>query len=487
MLLRARIAICLCPALLATAARASDAGARAEYDLLAKQIKGSAKWNMPRVEREVLRREALILSTDRTPVDIVLRRTRALLDDIGRMAKAPDLSAEAAALDALEKRNGAELDDAARRALFAEARALRRGIAFRNPLLDFDRIVFLTHGKQARGERHMVDQYLAGASPVPMGLSMMARAKFAEILGSPDLQGVKTTGNFAGFGRVSPGESSQPTPKDIFITAAIPISDYKEFIEGNPNVGEPDSKGISTVSGPGIPEMVAMKRTGNYVLLTRDYDELLAVAKSISAKAPSLAATLDEDMTHQALNEPIWAHGNIELVHKTFGQVITTQLENMKKMISQAQATQAQAMGTAQPIDPSAIIDVYVRVLEALLNQTRSLTITLNPEPTVLTISETIAAIPGTEMANMFTAGQDPVKENKFLGHLQDGAVMNLAARINTPLWRTFNLKSIDLMVALAGESMTAEETAKWRKLAQDAIDTVAGPVAFSFSIDPNT
>ena len=326
-----------------------------------------------------------------------------------------------------------------------------------------------------------LDQYLAGASPVPMGLSMMARAKLAELLGSPDLQGVKTTGNFAVFAQVSPGESSQPTAKDIFITAAIPLSDYKEFIEGNPNVGEPDAKGISTVSGPGIPEMVA-KRTGNYVLLTRDYDKLLAVAKSISAKSPSLAAALDEDMTHQALNEPVWAHGNIELVHETFGQAITAQLEKMKKMISQAQA-----MGTAQPIDPSAIIDVYITVLEALLDQTRSLTITLNPEPTVLTIRETIAAVPGTEMANMFTAGQDPVKENKLLGHLQDGAAMNLASRINAPLWRSLNAKSIDLMAALAGESITAEETAKWRKLAEDAMDSLAGPAAFYFSVDPQT
>jgi len=330
-----------------------------------------------------------------------------------------------------------------------------------------------------------IDQYLAGASPVPMGISMMARSKLAELLGSPDLQGVMTTGNFAVFARVSPGESSQPTGKDISITAAIPIADYKEFIKGNPNVGEPDAKGISTVTGAGIPEMAA-KRTGNYVLLARDRDKLLAVAKLISARSPSLAAALDKDMTNQALNEPLWAHGNIELVHETFGQAINAQLEKMKKMISQTQAMQAKAKGPAQPIDTSAIIDAYITVLKALFNQTRSLTITLNPEPTVLTISETIAAVPGTEMANMFTAGQYPAKENKLIAYLPDGAAVNFAGRVDTPLWKIFNAKSINLMAALAGKSMTAEKTAKWRKLAQNAIDTVAGPVAFSFSFDPN-
>ncbi len=163
---RAPAAIRVAAAILvsASAAHAADDGARAEWDLLAKQITDSAKWNMPRLEREVLRREALILPSDRTPVDIVLRRTRALLEDIGRMAKAPDLSEEGRVLAALERRNAdahdGKPDDATLRAIFAEARALRRKVAFRNPLLDFDKIVFLTHGKMVRGERHMIDQYL---------------------------------------------------------------------------------------------------------------------------------------------------------------------------------------------------------------------------------------------------------------------------------------------------------------------------------------
>jgi len=324
-----------------------------------------------------------------------------------------------------------------------------------------------------------LDKYLAGASPVPMGVSMMARSKLAEILGSPDLKGVKTTGNFAVFGWLASDGSSQPTIKDLSVAAVIPVSDHKEFIEGNPNVGEPDGKGISKISGPGMPDMAA-KKTGDYVLITRDYDKLAAMGKTISAKSAGLAGTLDEGLMRQALDEPIWAHGNIELVSKTFGEAITAQLKKIKTMISQARAA-----GAPQPIDPGVIIDVYARILEALLKQTRSVTIAVNPEPEVLRLIETVSAVPGTEMARMFTADETAVKENRLIGYLQDGAAANFAGRVNTPLFKELSTKSVDLTLALAGESMTGEEAAKWKKLVEGAIDSLGGPTAFSFSVDP--
>lgn len=122
-----------------------------EYAELAAQIAVRGTWNLPRLEREAWRRDALILATDRTPVDVVRRRTRALLEHLRALPGAPDLGREAAELAAVPD------DDS--RATFDRLTALRRRIAFRNPLLDFDRIVFLKHNKQVRGDRHMVDQY----------------------------------------------------------------------------------------------------------------------------------------------------------------------------------------------------------------------------------------------------------------------------------------------------------------------------------------
>jgi ABC-type molybdate transport system substrate-binding protein len=123
-----------------------------EFALLQSQIKESAKWNQERLAKEALRPEALILPSDKTPGDIVWRRTAALLRHLKTMERAPDLSAEEKELDALKAATVS-------REGFDKIVSLRRRIAFKNPLLDFDKIVFLKHNKQVRGERHMVDQY----------------------------------------------------------------------------------------------------------------------------------------------------------------------------------------------------------------------------------------------------------------------------------------------------------------------------------------
>ncbi|MCX7817604.1 MAG: hypothetical protein N2652_00055 [Kiritimatiellae bacterium] len=136
--------------------------ARKEFERLAREIAGT-KFDTEvrqRLERESRRTDALIQPTDRSPLDVVLRRTRALLTHLRAQPGAPDLSAEAAELAALEARaaNGPLPADGADERFLA-ARALRRRIAFRNPLLNFDRIALLLHSKQARGEIHMIDQF----------------------------------------------------------------------------------------------------------------------------------------------------------------------------------------------------------------------------------------------------------------------------------------------------------------------------------------
>jgi hypothetical protein len=131
-----------------------------EYEHLMDQISGSKTWNMPRLEKEALRGDALILGTDKTPVDVVLRRTAALLNHLRALPGGPELKAEESELKALEARYAIGMPDGAILELFQEITALRRRIAFRNPLLDFDRIAFIKHDKQARGPRHMVDQYI---------------------------------------------------------------------------------------------------------------------------------------------------------------------------------------------------------------------------------------------------------------------------------------------------------------------------------------
>ena len=113
-----------------------------------------------RLSDETFRQDAIIAETDSNPVDIVLRRTAALLDNIKRMPNSPDMGAHGRELAKFKKLNTARLTEDQQRKLFKQITALRRQIAFKNPLLDFDKIIFATHHKQTYGEKHMVDQHL---------------------------------------------------------------------------------------------------------------------------------------------------------------------------------------------------------------------------------------------------------------------------------------------------------------------------------------
>ena len=121
--------------------------------------------NGPRCEAgknpHILDEQSLILTTDRDPLDVQLRRTRALLASLApanpkdRDLRAQQLNQIAERAEALRK----SADEPHSRDLYLELRQFTRTIAFANPLLDFDNILFMAYIKPG-GDFHMVDQYV---------------------------------------------------------------------------------------------------------------------------------------------------------------------------------------------------------------------------------------------------------------------------------------------------------------------------------------
>ncbi|MEI7728382.1 MAG: hypothetical protein WCO56_02375 [Verrucomicrobiota bacterium] len=175
---------CLIPLLWVAQLSAAPIASEAEYSELQREIQGRSTWSVTRIEAESHHREAMIFKSDATPVDVIWRRTRALLNDLSAMPAVPDLRNETSSLIALQPkvdslRNQAHPAEAELRTGFAEIAAIRRQIAFKNPLLNFDSIVFLAHNKQVRGHRHMVDQYL-GFNAEKAGGVYVLRQPFGE-------------------------------------------------------------------------------------------------------------------------------------------------------------------------------------------------------------------------------------------------------------------------------------------------------------------
>ena len=121
-----------------------------------------------RIKAQAFRSEALIIETDRDPADVVLRRTAALMEDLVRSTPGACFDEYNNAWQNLDAdRLRIEVDDLiARYNLYIEACRLRRQIAFSNPILDFDEVVFIKRHRALFD--HMVDQY-AGIAATPGG------------------------------------------------------------------------------------------------------------------------------------------------------------------------------------------------------------------------------------------------------------------------------------------------------------------------------
>ena len=97
-----------------------------------------------RISSQVYRRDALIQPGDKSPVAVILRRTKALLSDIQRAAPNRDFTRERKELRRLGEGSAGK---AGPEALFARVSRLRRRIALANPLLNFDSVLFIKRNR----------------------------------------------------------------------------------------------------------------------------------------------------------------------------------------------------------------------------------------------------------------------------------------------------------------------------------------------------
>jgi len=323
-----------------------------------------------------------------------------------------------------------------------------------------------------------IDQFATGISPMPMFISLTVRGQLAKLSGNPELTGLNMSGNFALFAVPTAGEQpTEPKPSDMFIGFLAPVTDYKQFIDSDPNLSPPDANGISKFTSGKLGGLL-IKQVGNYALIAKaEYSTFAANAKSLSAaEAKGLAGVLDTDEANRATKEPLWTFGNVQLVSKVFGPLIFGKIEEMKKVMKQPSKQ-------PNPEAIASIMNMYAAFFETLMKETKYLSLTVRPEPNVCNMAISISALPGTDMANILVADASAGQENKLLGYLEDGAVMNFAGKLNTPFWK-LNAKGVDLMIATMGESMPAEEIAKLKALAEAAPDAVGNSVAASFSVD---
>ena len=144
----------------------SKAELKIQYETILRNIANRKR--ISRYAEQVYRADALIDKADRDPLDVVMRRTSALLEDLRDMPFAPDFAQMAARLKDLQKaRTEVKVTHTKQRfELFKKACMLRRRIELSNPLLDFDKILFIKRHRATFN--HMCDQYY-GINVLPGG------------------------------------------------------------------------------------------------------------------------------------------------------------------------------------------------------------------------------------------------------------------------------------------------------------------------------
>jgi hypothetical protein len=321
-----------------------------------------------------------------------------------------------------------------------------------------------------------MDQFLTGLAP--FGVSMIVQGQLAQMLGSPDPNGVNMTGDFAVFGPLPGGDSPDPSRVGIL----VPVSDYQKFAKGNPNVTAPDAAGLSLI-GPEGQQMFVAASAGSYALVTTAGNrQALAEMKSWVPKGTaSLAQRLGADEAKRAQSSPIWVYANIQTVQKMFGPMIEQKMQETKQKFEQMQG-----QGQAQPMaaNAGAAMDMYSGMLKTLMQETQSASLSIDPSATALRLEVGVAALPQTGMAKALT-GDSTKLDRSFTRYLQNGAIANVMTTVDPASWNKLNDWGINMLAQMTGKPATDPEIQKIRKLATDSVSALGGTLALSMSLDP--
>jgi hypothetical protein len=322
----------------------------------------------------------------------------------------------------------------------------------------------------------MLDQFLAGASPLPAGTSLAARMQLAGVLGDPALSGINTAGNFAVF--ALPRQDA-PT-EGMFVAGLLPVPDYARFVSDNANCSQPDANGVSTIRSGGAidPNKTTLViKLGPYALVGPPcvYDELLTTARSLSKTGSGLADLLDPNQIEAAITEAFWAYANVLQISDVLGPMLDEKLDKTRRLIE----SRKEVWG------PAVIgMNMYLDWLGIVLEEMKVASVSIRPQAHLCNLDVSFTAMPDTYMARMLVGDTTISSENELLGYLQDGAILNLAMKMNRPFWEEWSMSNLDLISLLSQSGLREATAAKLEGLVSELLAAAGKGGAISFSFD---
>ena len=322
-----------------------------------------------------------------------------------------------------------------------------------------------------------VNEFLKDVAPPSFDAETEVFSKLGELLGDENLRGVNTKGNVAIFGVVVPGEQAGGHPMaNMFIGALVPVRNYDKFISGNPNCGEPDDEGISTITLEGRPLALATNlRRFAIVCAPNAREKLSQVKEMMGQRQNSLFRVIDDGEKKMAATSPIWLYANVKQGSKLIQPLLFGGLEQMK-----AQLEKAKESGEGPPIDTAGIISFYGGIFKMLIEGTEHIMVGLSPTSEMCNVTVSVKPVPGSEFETIVGKPADGDFTN-LLGYLDDGAMMNIASKIDHKSMNASYMKLFELMGEMISENMPEKELKKMKKLTTKMIDAMGDSLAMSF------
>ena len=337
--------------------------------------------------------------------------------------------------------------------------------------------MFCVRVNNFNGSLGKLDAYLAGASPIPVSLAMLANFQLGAIVGDPMMTGIDLGWNFAIFAIPPEADQSEPV-----VGILIPVTDYKAFVETNPNCKEGEG-GMAALLAPNSPVGgFALTETGNgkYAIAVPESEKatLAALKEAITKSPKSLSQNISATQAIEAVSTPAWAYVNLAGLYDKYSK-------DALETIKMAQTGMAKAGGGMEEMMGFAF-KMYGAMLTEFLSEADSATIALTPESAILGIDIALQAKDGSELAKMMVTDKKTAGY-KLTGYLDNNNAVNGLMKTNRPFMQTFYDKIFDVMEATTDDPKTKEQTAKMKAMTQKMIAAMGDEVSFSYSYAGST
>jgi hypothetical protein len=327
------------------------------------------------------------------------------------------------------------------------------------------------------GTLDAANAFLKDIAPTSFDAKTAVFSKLGSVLGDDKLTGVNKNGNIAIFAVEVPNDSAAPGPMgNIFIGALIPVTEYEDFISGNSNCSEPDEQGISAITVNGASMGLATNYRRFALLCPPNAREnLIKVKEMLSQRKESLGGSLNADERKQAASSPVWVYLNVKQGSQMIQPMLFGGLQMMK-----AQLEKAKESGEGPPIDPAGIINFYSGILKTVLNGTENVTVALAPSAESCGMTLGLKPVPDSMMAAMVGKPLDGDLDH-MLGYLEDGAIFNVATKVDRESLKTTYAGLFKLMGEMIPGGLGEDDLEQLQQLTTKMFDAMGDSLAITF------